>query len=135
MTLPKFGPMRGAKIYRNGSESTFRQNNIGTISKSTFHKHIQANAYIYIYIYIQTRADAAQSCIIQTNDATCAYKHTRRAYKHRCHTILSMDVLILLTYYRSYRDTGAREIVYRRECNKVISKGRETLHSHIYQPK
>jgi hypothetical protein len=49
MTLPKFGPMRGAKICRNGSKSIFWQNNIGTIGKSTFHKHIQANAYIYIY--------------------------------------------------------------------------------------
>jgi hypothetical protein len=49
MTLPKFGPMRGAKICRNGSESTFQQNNIGTIGKSTIQKHIQTNAYIYIY--------------------------------------------------------------------------------------
>jgi hypothetical protein len=69
MTLPKNGPMRGAKICRNGSESTFRQNNIGTIGKSSyldpnkleFHKHIQANAYIYKRVpmphkhaYIQT---------------------------------------------------------------------------------
>jgi hypothetical protein len=74
MTLP----MRGAKIGRNGSESTFWQNNIGTISKSSyldpnklqFHKNMQANAYIYIHkrvpmpqkhAYIQTTTTHVQA--------------------------------------------------------------------------
>jgi hypothetical protein len=77
MTLPKNGPMRGAKICRNGSESTFRQNNIGTIGKSSyldpnklqFHKNMQENAYIYIYT--QTCFDATQACIHTKNDDTC----------------------------------------------------------------
>jgi hypothetical protein len=59
MTLPKNGPMRGAKICQNGSESKFRQNNIGTIGKSSyldpnkleFHKHMQANEYIYTNVF------------------------------------------------------------------------------------
>jgi hypothetical protein len=52
MTLPKMGPMRGAKICSNRNESTFRQNIIATIGKSsyldpnTLQFHMQANAYI-----------------------------------------------------------------------------------------
>jgi hypothetical protein len=74
MTLPKNGPMCGAKICQNISESTFWQNNIGTIGKSSyldpnkleFHKHKQANAYIYT----QTCSDATQACIHTNNNDT-----------------------------------------------------------------